>query len=114
MREATPRKAMEIQNRINEISFNSSLLRELRAINFVKRLLAEGALHQGSMKDILVHLIADDVMMQDLSVATKLMPNPYVLGELKEAGRVACDRFLAAHYDDLNVRSSTDLRAMFG
>ena len=41
-RAEVPKAAHEIQNRINEISFNSSLLRELRAINFVQRLYREG------------------------------------------------------------------------
>ncbi|MEO3414207.1 patatin-like phospholipase family protein [Roseovarius sp. CAU 1744] len=113
-RAEVPRAAHEIQNRINEISFNSSLLRELRAISFVQRLIAEGAITEGAMKRVLVHMIADDDLMRELSVATKLLPNPYLLGRLKEAGRAAADRFLADHFDDLNVSSTTDLKEMFG
>ena len=113
-RAEVPKAPHEIQNRINEISFNSSLLRELRAINFVQRLIADGAVTEGAMKNVLVHMIADDDLMRELSVATKLLPNPYLLGRLKEAGRAAADRFLADHFDDLNVASTTDLEAMFG
>nr|WP_237072639.1 patatin-like phospholipase family protein [Pseudaestuariivita rosea] len=112
-RSDVPKTAQEIQNRINEISFNSSLLRELRAINFVKRLLDEGSLKPGSMEDVLVHMIADDDLMNMLSVATKLVPSPYVLSELKQAGQQAADRFIAAHKDSLNVESTIDLPAMF-
>ncbi|MEI4262268.1 patatin-like phospholipase family protein [Roseovarius sp. D0-M9] len=108
-----PRSPQEIQNRINEISFNSSLLRELRAIDFVQRLLDAGRVDDSSMKRLLVHMIADDALMAELSVATKLAPNPYLLSRLKSAGRVAADSFLAAHWDDLGNRGSTDLRAMF-
>ncbi|MFK7938165.1 MAG: patatin-like phospholipase family protein [Roseovarius sp.] len=112
-RSDVPRSPQDIQNRINEISFNSSLLRELRAIRFAQRLLNDGAIKPGAMKDVLVHMIADDVLMQELSVATKLMPNVFVLNQLKEAGRAACEGFLAAHFEDLNTRSSTDIEAMF-
>ena len=109
-----PRSAAEIQNRINEISFNSSLLRELRAIQFVRDLIAEGRVAPGTMADILIHMIADDALMRDLSVATKLVPSAVVLSRLKTAGRAAADRFLQAHRDTLNVAASVDLRAMFG
>jgi len=112
-RPGTPTSAQEIANRINEISFNSSLLRELRAIDFVQRLLGEGRVPEGSMKGVRVHMIADDVLMRDLSVATKMVALPSVIGRLKSAGRAAADAFLAAHADDLGVRQSADLRAMF-
>lgn len=112
-REELPRKATEIQNRINEISFNGSLFRELRAIQFVRDLIADGKVTQGSMKDVLVHMIADDALMTQLSVATKTLPTPYVLAELKSAGRIAAKRFLENHFDDIGENSSVDLRAMF-
>ncbi len=109
-----PRSVQEIENRVNEISFNSSLLRELRAINFVQRLLDDGTVPEGAMKRLHVHMIADDRLMAELSVITKMVPNPYLLNRLKEAGRIAADRFLAAHWDDLGVRGSADLGEMFG
>lgn len=112
-REEIPTTPHAIQNRINEISFNSSLLRELRAINFVKRLLATGTVPDGSMKRLLVHMITDDALMNDLSVATKTMPNPVVLSRLKAAGEAAADAFLEAHFDDLGARDTVDLEAMF-
>ena len=49
-REKLPVSAQVIQNLINEISFNSSLLRELRAIEFVKRLLSNGTISESTMK----------------------------------------------------------------
>lgn len=113
-RDEIPRSPQQIQNRVNEISFNSSLLRELRAIDFVARLLEEGALEAGSMRRVLVHMIADDALMTDLSATTKMVPIPQVLNRLKTAGRTAADRFLSAHSDDLGENSSVDLRQMFG
>ncbi len=112
-RPGTPRSTEEIQNRINEISFNSSLLRELRAIQFARDLIAAQRLPEGAMKDVLVHMVADDDLMQDLSARTKMVPSPLLLSRMKAAGRAACDRFLEAHFDDLGERASVDLRAMF-
>ncbi len=109
-----PMSSQDIHDRINEISFNSSLLRDLRAIDFVQRLIADGAVEQGKMKNVLVHMISDDELMQQLSAATKMVPTPTVLAQLKEAGRAAADTFLAEHSQDLNVRSSCDLRELFG
>lgn len=112
-RDELPVTPQQIQNRINEISFNSSLLRELRAISFVQRLLADGTLEPGRMSRVLVHMIADDALMNDLSVATKLVPTPIVLNKLKEAGRNAADRFLGSHKKDLGQCSTVDLEEMF-
>ena len=108
-----PTNSQSIQNRINEISFNSSLLRELRAIDFVKRLISTGAIAKNTMKDVLVHMIADDALMNDLNVATKTIPTPVILARLKEAGEQAADTFLRSHKDDLNKASSVDLSGMF-
>lgn len=112
-RKELPRSAPEILNRINEISFNSTLFRELRAIQFVHDLIAQGKLESGAMKDVLIHMIADDELMNRLSVATKLVPNPVVLAELKAAGQAAADGFLRAHKQDIGKRATADLRAMF-
>ncbi|MBF9031519.1 patatin-like phospholipase family protein [Rhodobacterales bacterium HKCCE3408] len=112
-REELPTTAREIQNRINEISFNSSLLRELRAIEFVQRLLDADRIPQGAMKRVLIHMISDDKLMEQLSVATKLVPVPQVLHQLRVAGRAAAESFLDTHIDRIGVESSVDLRAMF-
>jgi NTE family protein len=109
-----PLSAPEILNRINEISFNTSLLRELRAIRFVKELIAEGRVPEGAMKDVFVHMIADDGLMRDLSVATKLVPTPMILDRLKQAGRAAAQRFLDTDASGIGRTGTVDLEAMFG
>ncbi len=113
-REALPRTPPEIQNRINEISFNSSLLRELRAIDFVQRLQDQGTIAEGAMKRPLVHMIADDGLMNELSVATKLVAVPSVIAQLKQAGRRAAGDFLRDHKARIGREQTADLRAMFG
>ncbi|WP_375172897.1 patatin-like phospholipase family protein [Pseudooceanicola sp.] len=111
-RDEIPMTPQQIENRMNEISFNSSLLRELRAIAFVQRLLERHQVPQGTMKHVLVHMIADDAMMRDLSVVTKSLPNPILLGQLKVAGRQAADQFLTAHRDQIGQASSMDLTSL--
>lgn len=112
-REDVPTDSQSIANRINEISFNSSLFRELRAIEFVKRLLREGQLKPGTMKDVLVHMISDDGLMTDLNVATKSIPSPVVLARLRDAGQASAKAFLHAHKADLNAQSTVNLTDMF-
>ena len=108
-----PVTAQEIHNRINEISFNTSLLRELRAIDFVQRLIAEGKVPEGAMKDVKVHMIADDDLMSRLNVATKTVPTPLILEPLRAAGEVAAEMFLDRHLGDIGRRGTVDLREMF-
>lgn len=108
-----PRSATEIQNRINEVSFNSSLLRELRTVAFVKRLLHEGKLRAGEMKDVLIHAIRDDATMATLSAASKIAPEPRLFDDLHGAGRRAADSFLRDHWDALGHHGSVDLASMF-
>jgi NTE family protein len=111
-RDEVPDTPMEIQNRINEISFNASLLGELRAINFVRRLIAEGRMERGRMKDVRVHMIADDGLMNTLSATTKLAPSPQLLARLKAAGREAAERFLIDCGPMIGQDASADLPDM--
>ncbi len=112
-REDIPTTPKQIQNRINEISFNTSLLRELRAIEFVQRLLDNGTIPEGAMSRVRVHMIADDDLMEQLSVTTKTVPNPVVISTLKAAGQKAAETFLAQHKSSIGKKGSVDLRAMF-
>lgn len=113
-RDEVPMDAPGILNRINEISFNSSLLRELRAIDFVQRLIADDKVSTDAMKKIRVHMIADDALMNELSVASKLVPTPQTLSALFDAGRRAADTFLQEDGKSIGRQSSVDLPAMFG
>lgn len=113
-REELPTSVNQIQNRINEIGFNTSLLRELRAIDFVQRLVETGAVREGTMKKAFVHMVSDDALMNELSVATKTIPLPSIIARLKAAGRASADVFLDDHREDIGVRGTVDLRAMFG
>lgn len=113
IREGVPKTPVDIADRTNEISFNSALMSELRSINFVKRLHSEGRLTEKGMKNPLIHMILDDLLMNDLSARSKMMPEPGTLLRMKEAGRVAADQFIESHADALNERDTVDLSALF-
>ena len=113
-RDEIPRSPAAIQDRINEVSFNSSLLRELRAINFVKKLFGENRLENRPMKNVLLHMILDDVLMTDLSSRSKMLPPPGLMNRMREAGQTAADNFLTEHADALNRHDTVDLAALFG
>ena len=113
-RDELPKSPLEIQNRINEISFNASLLGELRAVEFVRRLIRQGKMEKGVMKDVLIHFISDEALMNDLSASSKLTPSAALLYRLKDAGRQAANGFLQSHRGDIGKRASIDLAGLFG
>ncbi len=109
-REELPRTAQDIASRINEISFNASLLQELRSIDFVNRLLDEGLLPADRMKRNNVHSVGDDALMNQLGVATKMTLNRALLLQLHDAGITAMDRFLTHHGTKIGECSTVDVK----
>ena len=113
-RPATPHRT-EIMNRINEITFNSSLLAEFRAIDFVTRMIDQGRLPHGlapgEYRRINVHRIALELDVQALTAGSKLHSDFDFFQMLHEGGRRAARDFLTAHFDDIGVRSTFDLGA---
>lgn len=107
-RDEVPQSPQDIANRVNEISFNASLLSELRAIGFVHKLMAAGRIERGQMKDVLVHMIADDAVMTRLSARSKVNATPLLLHELRAAGHAAADRFLAGDGAQIGQRATVD------
>ena len=91
-REGVPRTALDIDNRMNEIAFNSSLMYEMRAIAFVQRLLEEGGM-TGSFaahyKNMRVHMIGDEEGMEALGVTSKFNAERGFLEHLKTDGAPA-------------------------
>ena len=83
-----PRTAADVVHRINEISFNSSLMREMRAISFVTDLIDAGKLDNQSYKRINVHWIEAERHMRGLGVSSKLNARLEFLLHLKEIGRL--------------------------
>lgn len=112
-RPGVPKTAREILNRLNEITFNASLLRELRAIDFVGRLLAEGRLEGTGYRNVNVHLIGDELSLAALGASSKLNTERAFLDLLFNKGRNAAEIWLATHFDSIGARSTVDLRNIF-
>ncbi|WP_284260278.1 patatin-like phospholipase family protein [Bradyrhizobium iriomotense] len=112
VREAIPRTASDILNRLNEISFNSSLMREMRAIAFANRLVNRGALGD-EIKTMLIHAIEAELFMKDLGVASKYNADWSFLTHLRDVGRSCAEKWLAANFCHLGARSTIDIHARY-
>ena len=115
-RHEVPKSVAAIDNRVNEISFNAALLKEMRAVAFVQKLLREGYVKEERAKelsDIRFHSIRADKALADLSLASKYDTSWRFLTELRDRGREVGAAWLDAHWDEVGVRGTVDLRAEF-
>ncbi|WP_043362034.1 patatin-like phospholipase family protein [Belnapia sp. F-4-1] len=110
MRAELPTSATDIMNRLNEINFNASLMAEMRAIDFVQRLLDAGRLEQPRYRRIFLHVIEDEERMREFKLSTKLNGDWEFLQILRRYGREAADGFLARHFDTLGKESTLDIQ----
>lgn len=108
-----PTSAPEIFDRINEISFNSSLMREMRAIAFVTRLLDEKSVDSQRYSRMRIHAIRDAGEMAALGVASKLNPEWEFLCELRDIGRRQAGLWLDEHFEKVGHLSSIDVAATY-
>jgi NTE family protein len=114
-RKTLPRSTREIVARANEITFNASLQSELRAIEFVQRLIELGRLPHGigpnQYRYIRVHRIVLEGLGERFSSAERLRNDSKSFDLLRKLGQRAARRFLDSHYEDIGVRSSLDLKS---
>ena len=115
VRQETPTSSSEIMNRVNEITFNSSLIGEYRAIDFVARLIDQGKLPRGTgpgqYRRINIHRIVLDRFGTHFDAFSKLSTDYDFFEMLHVSGKRAARRFLDEHFDDIGVKSTVDLRA---
>ncbi|HKF71199.1 MAG TPA: patatin-like phospholipase family protein [Stellaceae bacterium] len=115
-REGVPKTAGEIMNRLNEITFNASLISEMRAIAFALKLLdqvpGDVPVVRG-LKRMHIHMIEDEPAMESLGVASKLNTDLDFLLYLKRLGRETAERWLERNFDALGERSTIDIRRKF-
>ena len=101
-----PSSASEIMERVNEVTFNASLLAELRAIEFVRRLLAEGKLDARRYKSVRMHRIDGGSVLAPFGADSKLRADLAFVRKLFALGRTAGQEWLHAHRKDVGVRPS--------
>ena len=112
-RRGAPKTPQEIQNRLNEISFNGSLLKELRAIDFVDRLIAQGKLSTEDYAQVRVHIIENQEALKPLGASSKMNAELAFLSHLRDLGRETAAQWLDRNFEAIGQRSTVDLRAMF-
>ncbi len=112
-RPGKPHNARDILNRLNEITFNASLLRELRAVDFVTRLIDEGRMDGTGYRRVLVHIIEDEATLSALGASSKVNAEHSFIDMLFHKGRASAEAWLALHKVDLGARSTIDIRKLF-
>ena len=111
-REGTPQTPAEILNRLNEITFNSTLMRELRAIAFVQRLIHQDMLngaHVERMKLMHIHMIGAEEHMKEFGASSKMNADPEFLHYLRQLGRSQAEKWLETTFDKIGEHTSIDI-----
>ncbi|MFC3110472.1 patatin-like phospholipase family protein [Undibacterium arcticum] len=112
-RNDVPDTSPEIIDRLNEISFNSPLILELRGIDFVNRMLAEDRVDTGKYKHIKIHAIDSENQMRKFGASSKSNSDWGFLQSLHKIGRHAADKWLAENLDAIGERSSVNIAQKF-
>ena len=107
-RPGTPRTARDILNRLNEVSFNSVLLKELRMIALLRRMAPESDTEGAAWAGMRIHRITSTRMVE-LGYSSKLNAEWQFFSMLREEGRASADAFLAEHAGDIGQISTLDL-----
>ncbi|WP_163576247.1 patatin-like phospholipase family protein [Halomonas faecis] len=113
MRRELPTTASDILNRLNEITFNASLIKEVRLVAMLQKLAEEHDIPLPGYRDALFHRISADEALADLSVSSKLNAEWPFLCHLRDRGRESAEAWLEAHFDDLQNRSTLDVESVY-
>lgn len=108
-----PRTAAEIDDRINEITFNASLVAELRAISFVQRLLKDRRVDPTHYKQMRLHRVADEKGLEPFGASSKLNTDPGLLTTLFGLGRIAGENWLRTCAAKVGHESTLDIGEVF-
>ena len=104
-----PRTAREIQDRVTALSFNSSLMREIRVIHFITELIDRGELDPEKYQRVFLHTIDAEMELGHTSVSSKLNTDWDFLTYLFKLGRKKAEAFLDMHFEDIGKRTTVDI-----
>lgn len=99
----------DIKDRVNEISFNSSLALEIQHLEFINSLVEKGITLDGKLKKINLHSLSADKNLANLNLSSKLNTTWDFLMHLKTMGYNACDKWLEANFDNIGKKSTYHL-----
>jgi NTE family protein len=108
-REKLPTSAADILDRLNEITFNAALIAEMRAIDFVKRLLAEGRLDPVRYKDVLMHRIDGGRELDAYPASSKADTSADLILRLRDLGQRSAKRWLEQKLPQVGVACSINI-----
>ena len=91
----------------------SPMVGEMRAIAFVQKLVRQGSVSADEYKNLRLHMVADDQGLAPLNASSKLNTDRQFLEQLRDLGRAAADRWLAAHRGDVGLKSTLDPASTF-
>lgn len=111
-RPTTPTTAREIMDRVNEISFNAPLIKELRHVDFINQCLQRGELDGLGYRQIFLHRVGGDDIVQ-FPASTKLNAEWAFLTHLRDIGRESAKDWLADNFDKLGVEGSMELAPFY-
>lgn len=111
VRDELPRSARDIMNRLNEVAFNSPLVKELRMIALLNKVADVGHGEGAQWARMRLHRIASD-RVTEVDSTSKLITEWRFLSGLRDEGRRVAGLFLEQHAGDLGKRSTLDLDAM--
>jgi NTE family protein len=109
-RDHRPDTMPEIMDRVNELTFNASLLTQMRSIDMVNRLLQSGALKGARCKTVLMHRMDGGAAMHAYPASTKSSIDSRMVKALFELGQNTASEWLSSHYPDLGQRSTIDIK----
>ena len=113
VQDGIPQTAADIADRVNEITFNASLVAELRAIAFVQTLVKEQRVDPGRHRSLRLHRVADEAGLAPLDASSKLNADPRLLQHLFHLGRAAATSWLQQHAGAVGQRSTLDIHEVF-
>ncbi|MEM6262178.1 MAG: patatin-like phospholipase family protein [Bacteroidota bacterium] len=108
-----PKTAEEIRDRINELSFNSVLMKEMRVIRFIDSMIEKGYTKGGKLHKIYMHHINPDNDLQDLGVNSKLNADWQFLQKLRGIGNKLAKEWVEDHFDDIGHETTVDIQKVF-
>jgi NTE family protein len=113
MRKGTPKRSLDIINRQNEISFNSSLIAEMRAIHFVRQLIEQGRLDEKHYRHVNMHMIAPPDGVHEMTADSKLNASWQFFTFLHQLGREEAEGWLKKNKKMIGVDSTFDIAKTF-
>ncbi len=113
VRAGVPKTAGDILQRLNEITFNASLMREMRAVAFITQLIDDKKITDPNLKRVYIHSLRADEMMTEYCKSSLVNTSWDLFTRLKEQGRDMAKEWLAQHFEEIGHTSTVDIHKEF-